>query len=267
MYYYLLHDKKDLIQIYFRDKLVGKSLDLFYPGIPTIKQILSSNIYLLDDDYKDFLVFDIASDYSYLDLKQYYKLFKNAANYHVAYDVPKVRLLSLNVDAKEGDRTLKECENFLYIARGKEVLLLETDLSPNIEIAKNKIANKEKLEDKDLFSLIFYPLTFKNVKDEKINEVINIVKDIDSPTRTFVIAGLVLICKSYYENDTFTKMKNYLHKDDEFLEYRDKYYVQVAFDEDDDDEDLLQKSICAQFRTPYNILEDKKPNFSHLNND
>lgn len=75
------------------------------------------------------------------------------------------------------------------------------------------------------------------------------------------MAGLMLICKTFYEDKTFNRMVNYLHKDKEFLEFRDEYYKQIAFDEDEYDDESLQKLICSQFRTPYNIIEDLKPKF------
>lgn len=144
MYYFLLHDQKDLIQIYFKDKLICKSFDLFYNGLKPIKKILSSNIFLLDnEEYDDFLIFDIMDDFSFLDLKQYYKLFKNICNYHITEDIPKIQLLTLNIDTKKDEYSLKNCENFLHTSRGKEILLLETDLSKNIETVKFKIANKK----------------------------------------------------------------------------------------------------------------------------
>ena len=265
MYYYLLHDQKDLIQIYFKENLIGKSFDLFYDGLKPIKKILSSNIYLLDDEqYEDFLIFDVMDDFSFLDLKQYYKLYKNISNYHITEDLPRIQLLALNIDAKKDDHSLKDCENFLYTSRGKEILLLETDLSKNIEIVKFKIANKETLEDKDLFSLIFYPLTFEDDKDVKINEVIDIIKNVNDSNRTFVMAGLMLICKTFYKDETFNRIVNYLHKDEEFLEFRDEYYKQIAFDEDEYDDEPLQKLICYQFRTPYDITKYIKPKYKDL---
>lgn len=258
MYHYLLHDKKDLIQIYFKDKLVGKTFDLFYKGLKPIKELLSSNILLLEDN--EYLIFDMLDTFCYFDLKEEYKLFKNIGNYHLTYDFPKVQLLVLNIDAKTTDKSLKDCTNFLHITRGKEILLLETDLSQNLKNTKFKISNNESLTDKDLFTLIFYPLTFEENKNDKINEIIDLIKDIEITTRTFIVTGLMLMCKTFYTDETFEKLVELAHEDNEFLEYRDEYFLQVAFDEDEHDIDLLQKMIMYEHRTPYNILKYKKPN-------
>lgn len=221
----IAYQNKDITSKIFAEKFVGKSLEVYGIHLPKIKEVLPTNLpvieanelrldnlFLLEND--SFALIDYESTYDgedklkYLDYvvriaKKYYKTYRNKLKIEVViiYTADVTEQQAKNV-FDLGSVTLKVHSAFLSALDSKSIQ----------ENLVQKVKQGKPLSDSELMQFIILPLTYRGAekKNEAIQELFELSKEMEENTQLFLLSGILVFTDKVINEETAKRIKEWI---------------------------------------------------------
>lgn len=221
----IAYQNKDITSKIFAEKFVGKSLEVYGIHLPKIKEVLPTNLpviqanelrldnlFLLENN--SLVLIDYESTYDgedklkYLDYvvriaKKYYKVYR---------DKLKIEIVIIYT----ADVTEQQTENVFDLGsvtlKVHPAFLSALDSSKIQENLVQKVKQGKPLSDNELMQFIILPLTYRGAekKNEAIQELFELSKEIEENTQLFLLSGILVFTDKVINEETAKRIKEWI---------------------------------------------------------
>lgn len=221
----IAYQNKDITSKIFAKHFSGKSLKVYGVDLPKIKQVLPTNLpviqanelrmdnlFLLEDN--TFLLIDYESVYqSKNKLKYINYILRVMECYMKEYKEMKIRMLVIyTADVREENTS--NTLDVLSLKLELEQAFLSKLSSNQIKLKlTDKIKNNQTLTDEELMEYIILPLTYQGIEEKKeaIQELFILAKEIEEEeTQLFLLSGILVFTDKVIDAETAKNIKEWI---------------------------------------------------------
>lgn len=216
----MTYQNKDVLLKILSENYKNKTLDAYGLNLPPIKEVLptnlpilqlnekrADNIFLLEDDTILILEYESVADNQTI-LKYGHYAFRVAETYFREKLHKVVIAVIYTGDIEKAPDSLDLGCIKLYL---EQVFLSKFDGSEIYNYLKNKIEKKAPLTDEDVMRFIILPLTQKNNKQEFIEKAVNLAQELtDEDIQGFIIAGILSATDKFIDKNYSDKLRGWL---------------------------------------------------------
>ena len=215
----IVYQNKDVLLKILAENYKNKSLSAYGLKLPPIKELLptnlpviqvdekrSDNIFLLEDGR--ILILEYESDVKQKNLLKYghYAFRVSEAYYGKANE-----LIIAVIYTGDATKAPKELNLGCVSVRTEQVFLSSFDGDRTYSELKHKVTNNIQLNNDDIMRFIILPLMGKTDKQKRIEEAVDLAKlVVDEKIQTFIIAGLLTASDKFIDRDYSNRLKEWL---------------------------------------------------------
>lgn len=222
----IAYQNKDIASKIFAEKFAGKSLNVYGIDLPKIKQVLSTNLpviqanelrmdnlFLLEDD--TFLLVDYESTYKQENMLKYLNyVLRVLERYNKDYGIDMQIFVVIIYTADVSEEVTRDTLDVHSVSMKLEQAylsrldseLIKADLTSHIKQGK-------KLTDEQLMQYIILPLTYSGEEKKKIaiKELFELTKDIkEEETQLFLLSGILVFTDKVIDEETAKQIKEWI---------------------------------------------------------
>lgn len=222
----IAYQNKDIASKIFADKFAGKSLKVYGIDLPKIKQVLPTNLpviqanelridnlFLLEDD--TFLLLDYESSYrkeNKLKYLGYVLRILERYNKKYGFDMKIYIVIIYTADVTE-EKTQDSFDVHSVKMKLEQAFLCKLD-SEQIKLSlTTKIRQGKKLTEEELMQYIILPLTYSGTQQKKttIQELFELTKEIaEEETQLFLLSGILVFTDKIIDKETAKRIKEWI---------------------------------------------------------
>lgn len=221
----IAYQNKDITSKIFAEKFVGKSLEVYGIHLPKIKEVLPTNLpvieanelrldnlFLLEND--SFALIDYESTYDKEDKLKYLDYVVRIAKkyYQIYRDKLKIEIVIIYT----ADVTEQQTENVFDLGsvtlKVHPAFLSALDSNRIQENLVQKVKQGKPLSDNELMQFIILPLTYRGAekKNEAIQELFELSKEIEENTQLFLLSGILVFTDKVINEETAKRIKEWI---------------------------------------------------------